>query len=55
MLKVLHYVAVMDRGGQETFIMNLFRKIDRSKIRFDFLTFCVEKIEQELMMKKLSH
>ena len=37
MLKVLHYVAVMDRGGQETFIMNLFRKIDRSKIQFDFL------------------
>lgn len=37
MLNVLHYVAVMDRGGQETFIMNLFRKIDRSKVQFDFL------------------
>lgn len=37
MVKVLHHVAVMDRGGQETFIMNVFRKIDRSKVSFDFL------------------
>ena len=29
MLKVLHYVSRMDRAGQETFIMNLFRVIDR--------------------------
>lgn len=34
---MLHYVAIMDRGGQETFIMNLFRSIDRKKIMFDFL------------------
>lgn len=37
MINVLHYVAVMDRGGQETFIMNLYRKIDRNQIQFDFL------------------
>lgn len=37
MLKVVHYVSKMDRAGQETFIMNLFRNIDRSKIQFDFL------------------
>ena len=36
-IKVLHYVAVMDRGGQETFIMNVFRNIDRDKVMFDFL------------------
>mgnify|MGYP003477957898 CR=1 FL=1 len=34
---VLHYVSKMDRAGQETFIMNLFRKIDREKIKFKFL------------------
>ena len=34
---VLHYVGKMDRAGQETFIMNLFRKIDREKIKFKFL------------------
>lgn len=37
MLRVLHYVSRMDRAGQETFIMNLFRKIDRKNIQFDFL------------------
>lgn len=43
MLKVIHSVSVMDRAGQETFIMNLFRKIDRDAIQFDFL--CSEKRE----------
>ena len=37
MLKVLHSVSRMDRAGQETFIMNLFRAIDREKIQFNFL------------------
>lgn len=37
MLNVLHYVSKMNRAGQETFIMNVFRKIDRERIRFDFL------------------
>lgn len=37
MKKVLHHVAVMDRGGQETFIMNVFRNINRELIDFDFL------------------
>jgi len=27
----------MDRGGQETFIMNVYRNIDRGKVQFDFL------------------
>ncbi|APM41312.1 hypothetical protein BS101_16930 [Clostridium kluyveri] len=27
----------MDRGGIETFIMNVYRNIDRSKVQFDFL------------------
>lgn len=37
MLRVIHSVAVMNRAGQETFLMNLFRKIDRGEIQFDFL------------------
>lgn len=37
MLRVLHVVFGMDRGGIETFIMNIYRNIDRSKIQFDFL------------------
>lgn len=37
MKRVLHSVSIMDRGGQETLWMNVFRKIDRSKLVFDFL------------------
>ncbi|KIL52992.1 glycosyltransferase family 1 protein [Jeotgalibacillus campisalis] len=40
-LRVLHAVVNMNRGGAETFIMNLYRNVDRSKIQFDFLT-CYE-------------
>lgn len=37
MIRVLHVVTCMDRAGQETLIMNLYRNLDRSKIQFDFL------------------
>lgn len=36
-IRILHCVAGLDRGGYETFIMNVYRKIDRSQIQFDFL------------------
>lgn len=36
-LRVLHYVAIMNRAGEETFIMNVFRKINRQYVMFDFL------------------
>lgn len=37
MIRVLHVVAGMGRGGMETFIMNIYRKIDKNKVQFDFL------------------
>lgn len=37
MKRVLHIVNIMNRGGLETFIMNVYRKIDRTKIQFDFM------------------
>ena len=37
MIKVLHFVTVMDRAGQETFIMNVYRSADRTKYKFVFL------------------
>lgn len=37
MMRILHVVSVMDMGGMENYIMNLYRKIDRSKLQFDFL------------------
>lgn len=36
MKKVLHYVGIMDRGGMETFIMNIYRNLDRTRFQFNF-------------------
>lgn len=36
-IRVLHIVTYMGRGGLETMLMNYYRKIDRSKVQFDFL------------------
>lgn len=35
-IHVLHVIRAMDRGGAETMIMNLYRHIDRSRIKFDY-------------------
>lgn len=37
MLRILHVVNKMDRGGIETLLMSIYRNIDRNKIQFDFL------------------
>ena len=37
MIRVLHSVSNMDRGGIETMLMNFYRHTDRSKVQFDFL------------------
>ena len=37
MIRILHILKGMDCGGIETFIMNVYRNIDRKKIQFDFL------------------
>lgn len=48
--RVLHVVVNMNRGGSETLIMNLYRKIDRAKIQFDFLT-CKNGVFDEEILK----
>lgn len=35
--RILNIFMELDRGGAETFVMNIYRNIDRSKIQFDFL------------------
>lgn len=36
-IRILHVIGIMNRGGAETMIMNLYRNIDREKIQFDFV------------------
>lgn len=37
MIRILHVVTNMDRGGLETMLMNYYRHTDRRKVQFDFL------------------
>ena len=36
-IRVLQVMPAMDAGGMETFVMNVYRMIDREKVQFDFL------------------
>lgn len=52
-VRVLINNTTMDRGGAETLIMNIYRKIDRTKIQFDFLLHCNYKSAYEDEITKL--
>lgn len=36
-VRVLNLFTIMNRGGAETMMMNYYRKIDRTKVQFDFM------------------
>lgn len=36
-IRILHVIGIMNRGGAETMIMNLYRNIDRTAVQFDFV------------------
>lgn len=38
-IKVLHIVGMMNMGGTETMLMNIYRNIDKSKVQFDFISY----------------
>ena len=42
-IKILHVVGAMNKGGTETMLMNLYRRINRERIQFDFLSFSEEE------------
>lgn len=37
MMRILHVFSILDVGGMETYVMNMYRHMDRSRIQFDFL------------------
>lgn len=39
MERILHILSQLKKNGSETFVLNLYRNIDRSKFQFDFLIF----------------
>ena len=36
-IRVLHENVIMDPGGIEALLMNVYRHIDRDKVQFDFM------------------
>lgn len=36
-IRILQVMPAMDAGGMETFVMNIYRRIDRAAVQFDFL------------------
>lgn len=52
-MKILHFVSKMDRAGQETFIMNMYRSIDKEKFQFGFLCSLNEKGDYDDEIKSL--
>ncbi|WP_096550380.1 glycosyltransferase family 1 protein [Ureibacillus thermosphaericus] len=46
-VRVLHVGMTPNHGGLESFVMNIYRQIDRSKVQFDFLTLSDNKIAYE--------
>lgn len=41
--RILHVLGGLQRGGAETLVMNLYRRIDREKIQFDFVIHTSDK------------
>lgn len=53
LVRVLHITEKLQSAGIESFIMNLYRRIDRSKVQFDFLVLRNEHEFYEDEIKKL--
>ncbi|GAB1793265.1 glycosyltransferase family 1 protein [Priestia megaterium] len=52
-VRVLQVFARMDRGGAETMIMNIYRKVDRKKVQFDFIVHTKDKCAYDDEIKRL--
>lgn len=52
-IKVLQVIAGMDMGGAETFLMNVFKNIDRNQFEFYFLCYGTKNFDYEEEIKNL--
>ena len=42
-IRIVHYIGSLNFGGSQSFVMGIYRNIDRSKVQFDFVTYPNEK------------
>lgn len=52
-IRVLHVLGMLNRGGAESMVMNIYRNIDRKKIQFDFIVHGKEKGDYEAEILRL--
>lgn len=52
-IRVLEVFGRMDRGGAEAMIMNLYRKMDRTKVQLDFMVHTEERCQFDDEIEKL--
>ncbi len=52
-IRILHVIGIMNRGGAEAMIMNLYREIDTDKIQFDFVENSYEEAAHDEEITKL--
>ena len=52
-IRVLHILQRMEAGGTQSLLMNIYRKIDRTKVQFDFLVVYKEKQFYDDEIKKM--
>lgn len=52
-IRVLHVMGKLQIGGAETLVMNIFRKIDKNKIQFDFIVHGTEVGAYESEIEKM--
>lgn len=46
MVRVLQYIGLLQTGGSQSFILELYRNMDRTKVQFDFIVF--SQVNQKL-------
>ena len=51
-IRVLHILQRMEAGGTQALLMNIYRKIDRTKVQFDFLVVYKENSFTMMRLKK---
>lgn len=53
MIRVLHYIGELNYGGSQTFVLEIYRKIDKNQFQFDFVTFPNQQTSE--MYKEIIH
>src|SRR5690625_3671211 len=52
-VRILHVVGAMNRGGTETMLMNIYRKIDHEHVQFDFISYSQEEAHYDVEIEKM--